>query len=269
MRIRWRVDRIMTRRGHLALAVLLTVIALSLVACSDDDAADPAQAAPESPTPDEVDPSEPGPVARDDAQMEADRQIAERANLRLDDFPPGWQERVMDDEEDEEGQARIAECAGYAVEELYGGVRERADSPTFVSSQDQEISSSVTVFPTDQEAGRRFDAITDPGTIDCIADEMRGMIALEAAREGLEVLGLEINRLSTSNFGDETFGYRIVVELSSRGMSVSGYFDVVGVRVGRAGATVQAFSMFGPFFIQDLEGYVETVVSRIDIDEAE
>lgn len=263
----------MTRSVHRrTLGVGLTVLALSLAACSDDAAEpapdapeSPAADAPESPDPEDTDPSEPDPVTSDNGAVEADRQLAERAILRLDDFPPGWQERVTQDEADEESQARIAECAGYSFEALYGG-GEQADSPTFVSPQDQEVRSSATVHATDDQAARRHGAITDPGTIDCIADEMGRAAALAGVQEGFEVLDLEINRLSTSEFGNETYGYRIMVELSSRGMTVPVYFDIVGVRVGRVGVTVQASSTFSPYFIQDLEDHVETVVSRIGRD---
>ncbi|MDZ7677062.1 MAG: hypothetical protein U5K29_00760 [Acidimicrobiales bacterium] len=255
------------------LGALFTVLALSLIACSDDDAADPAADAPESPAadasespdPDEVDSSESGPAERDDSDVEADRQIAERAVLRLDDFPPGWQEQVQQDEDDEALQAGIAECAGYDFEELYGG-GERAASPTFVSSQDEEITSSVTVFPTEEAASRRYDAKTAPATIDCVGDAMRSVLRLEGAGEGIEVLNVEINRLSTSALGDQTYGFRVTLELRAQGMTLPVYLDVVGVRVGRVGASVTAMSTFSPYFTSDLEGYVETVVSRIDLD---
>jgi hypothetical protein len=233
----------MARGGCSGMAMCLVAVGLGLVACGNDGI--------EAAT--------------------SDMAIAERANLRLDDFPSGWhqQHREDDDDADEASRERIAACAGYEVEEMFEDDAERAESPTFVSPHEEEIQSSVVVYPSLEVAARRYDLASDPALYDCMGEELYQRLLSEVPPAGVRIQEVEVSPLQTSRLGDATFGVRMVTRFEVNDRRVSGYSDLVVVRIGRAAVTVNAASMSLPHPVGELEGYVEAVTSRLDLADLE
>lgn len=169
----------------------------------------------------------------------AARTAAESALLTLDDFPTGWTERPP--EEDQGPDIELpAECDVLSEEEDFPGTLGDADSDEFHGPNDEEVTSSTTVF-VDTESAEHVLRFLDDFVNNCrepFQDAMEGYLKQVASDEGpIEFDGFEVNidRLSFPDHGDEQLALRISVnaESSEFPFPIEVYLDVIGFRLGR------------------------------------
>lgn len=200
-----------------------------------------------------------------EAASPEEQAVVDAALLELSDFPSGWSQRTAEDEEDpreEDRQRAIAECMGVDFERLYGE-DVSADSPTFVSPGDEEISSSAGIEDTEEDARFVVETLATDKALTCIAEQLQAFMEERSRGEDAEIGTVAVDRMSFTQLGDRTDAYRITVPIKAEGLEVDAYFDIASVRVGRAGATVQAFSVITPFDTAQLEELTATVVDRL------
>lgn len=229
------------------LAVVI-VGALVTAGCGGDD--EPSETSAPNPT---------------EAASPEEQAVVDGALLELSDFPSGWSQRTAEDEEDpreEDGQREIAKCIGVDFERLYGE-DVNADSPTFVSPGDEEVSSSAVIEETEEDARFVVETLATDKALTCVAEQLQDYMEERTRGEDAEIGTVAVDRMSFTQLGDRTDAYRITVPISMEGLETDAYFDIATVLVGRAGATVQAFSVITPFDTAQLEELTTVVVDRL------
>lgn len=203
------------------------------------------------------------------AGADSEQAAAEAAMLVLDDFVSGWQETPADAEDEAaqaERQATMAACLGVDTADLYRPDAPQADSPTFVSQADEQVSSSLNVAPSVDDAAFRFATLTSDEAFACIASAIQETLATGDAFAGADVqIGeVTVNRLSVAPVGDESTAARTTMPLVIEGTALEFYFDNFLIRAGRALISVEAQSPVQPFPIADLELLGGLVFDRVD-----
>lgn len=249
--------------------LIFAACALLVAGCGDDDTTttgDTTAETPEQPEETSAPEDEPDDEEPDD-DSEDDQAIADGALLTLSDFPSGWTEKTDDDDRDEakeeEQERAIAECLGVDYERLYGDDIS-AESPTFVSPDDEEVSNTAGLEDTEEDAIFVMETLASDDAARCFAEVFQKLIEDEEMGEGVEVGAVSFDRLSLrDDLGDESNGFRVTIPIAADGMEVDAYLDVAVARVGRGGITVQTFSMFTPFDTAELERYTELAADRL------
>lgn len=165
-------------------------------------------------------------------QVEASA-AAEQALLRLEDFPTGWTERPVEDDEDS-GPDLPPECQ----EPEYAGKVGDADSQEFLGPDEEEVEHGVTVY-VDEAAARQAVAVGVEYLEECrepLADAMKTLIE-DSDDAPVDDFAVEVNidRLSFPSYGDESVAWRISVTVTSEELpfDIDFFLDVLGVRVDR------------------------------------
>jgi hypothetical protein len=244
----------MTRK----LAAALCALAVLGVGCGDDDeggTGEPEQSAP----------ADNGPDGHAHSPDPADLAIADASLLTLDDFPAGWEAQpAEDDGDDRESQTRIAECVGVDYEDLYSGDSgASAESPTFVSGNDEEISSTVKVATDERWAANAFEIAAQPKFRECLLEETTTAVEEAAAGEDFEFGDPSINEISFDDYGDGTLAFRLTIPVEAEGFSLEVTTDFILVRVGRAQTTVSAQSTGSPFDVAELSALMKVAADRL------
>lgn len=264
-------------RARRMIPYVAAVVALTAPACGDDDGGEASD--------DDVDATESteaggggaGDDDRTDEERAADEAAAEAMLLTIADFPPGWQEEPADDEdepdddEDEELNARLAECLGVDPAE-FDPDNPSAESPSFTSANDEDVSVDVAFTPSAEAASRVFELLADDATPGCFGEVVQTILEENAAQEGLPE-GVEMGdatfaRLSFPSLGDESTAFRVTVPVSAEGLDLDVYLDAVFVRVGRIGITGQFQTVVAPFDEGAAADLLQTVVDRAPAEEA-
>ena len=209
--------------------------------------------------------------SRSDAERSADQQLADDAVLKLTDLPPGWESAPADDEtNNDELSAELAECLDVDPT-FFDSSNPTAESPTFTSAQDEQITSEVAVTASAEDAIERVEILRREDTPGCYATAIRHLLeqSIENPADGDEVPeGLELgdptfNPMSFAALGDDTVAFRATIPVSAQGFDVEVYIDFVAVRVGRVGTTMTFQSQFSPFDTAEEERLTRIVVDRI------
>ena len=185
--------------------------------------------------------------------------ILDAAILTLDDVPSGW-EQLPGSEDDEADQEQIAECVGVDVADLYEEDNPEADA-TFGAPDDSELQVGWTTAATVDVAEFRFETLTSDRALDCLRDVVVDAIPADG---DFEVGEVSLNRVSFPQFGDDSTAIRVTVPVTAQGMSVEAFFDAVFVRAGRAIGTVNYLSFFSPADPAKVEGFVQTMLDKLD-----
>ncbi len=240
----------------------LLVIALVLVGACSDDGDD--RAGEDETTTTEQD-------SEGDAGGAEDQVIADEAVLTLDDMPTGWEVAPAEDEEEAQAEEdeldeAFAECLDIDVSEL------QSDSPTadsgFVNSDDEEVTSKVTVSASEAEIQDDIDRFRDETAQGCYVDVVSEVLAtrLISSGEDVEIGEITFNELSFEDLGDDSIAFRLTVPLSSEGVDVDLYVDYVIARKGRVAVTNSFQTTFTPFDEAVALELTEIVVDRIPAD---
>lgn len=163
---------------------------------------------------------------------------AESAVLTLDDLPPGWT-RLPSDEEDETDLELSEQCEILEQDELPEEIAS-VDSDDFSGPEDQEVSSGVSVFPSEDVAQNALDEFND--ALDRCSDELvekfeslfvEGFVEGGGDPDDIQELNVSLDDLSFPDLGESSRAYRVRLEGVAEDVFFDFAFDIVIVREGR------------------------------------
>jgi hypothetical protein len=247
----------------------LVAVATLAVGCSDDGDGDGDDASGAEEASEQQDSGD----ERTDAEREADQQAAEAMLLTLGDFPAGWEAGpVEEDEGNEDLRGDLANCLG-VDEDVLDSDNPQATSPTFASSNDEEVSVEVGFTPSSDEASRVLEVMHDDAMPGCYAETLRALVTrnlltAEDLPDDVEVGEPTFNPLSFTDLGDDSVAFRTTLPVAVGQLNVDVYVDVVVVRIGRIGITATFQSQLSPFDSDQAAELVQIVVDRAPAEEA-
>jgi hypothetical protein len=146
----------------------------------------------------------------------SDRALARRALLRLTDFPAGWVEQRQ--------AVPDVRCGGV---DPFGGATAVVGSGR-MAHEDTGVQQTVSVFRTAAASRRAYALINSPEAMRCLRRDARQRVAIEA---GGPAQPLELARIES--LGRWGVAKRFSAQAAGPVGKVSGYIDVVHLRVGR------------------------------------
>jgi hypothetical protein len=185
----------------------------------------------------------------------ADRSLAERANLHIGDFPPGWREETSPGTPDT--------CPDYVATRRTALARHV--SPTFRRGNNTFATSVVLVFSNSEEATRRVDALGSQSHLNCERELYRRPFKSSDAVVG----DFQAGRVSSERFGDQTVAFEIAGSVKTQSPVTGDYVDVgvfvdsYAVRRGRAVARVDFIDVISAFDEQLRASLTHRVVDRL------
>lgn len=201
-----------------------------------------------------------------------DGNLARVGLLTLRDFPPGWAPKPGSASRSSGALvnqlvSKIAACRKYKTL-----IAAKAHEPKARSSQFTDgsvtISDAVVVRPTAADAAARF-AIekNDPGYVTCYQDLLKRLTAAVVTNSGQPVENLR-SEFQAANpgttAGDDQAAFAATISLTTRGVDVTAYFEIVGIRVGRTITSFTYESESGP--INDvLPSVIQAPVTRLSV----
>ena len=194
------------------LTAALAALALTLVACGGGGGGDDGTA--------------------DDGTGSADDEVAQAANFRLTDFPPGW-ERTPGavDPPDSPADRRLDECMGRPPA---SAVRTSiANSDNFGSGRLTRANSAVQLVRTEAIARDDFAALRGHRALGCLGERLDAELATQTPAGGPPFTRRSLERVEVPNLADETVAFRMLVDAPSLGPSATVVVDQVFVRRGR------------------------------------
>jgi hypothetical protein len=209
---------------------LVLALAALLAGCGGDSDSPPQASQPSTLT-----------TARPAANAVADRRIADRALLRLSDFPTGWEAQ---DEDDDEDDAELSNCT--ALKRLRQTRSGTASSPSFAQGSSQQARHNVSLFATADDASSILEEITSSATRRCLAKEFAATIE-DSAEDGSKPPDTSTGELRVAPVGAESRAYRITVEYSVSDLNVSAFIDVLAFRRGRGVSLFLLLDVLTPF----------------------
>jgi hypothetical protein len=182
----------------------------------------------------------------------AEQRIAAGAQLRLADFPSGWQAGGRN-------ESLPSRCP--AVKEAKRAVSARVTSAVFAHGKNTQAESAVYLYSDTATAQQSFAALTTSATRACLARELAARLekAARASRARLAVGQPRTGRVAVDRLGDEHDAARITLPVRTRATDVDLIVDIVYIRVGRGLALpffVDALAPFDQDLRADLTGKV-------------
>ena len=176
----------------------------------------------------------------------ADDDIAQAANFRLTDFPPGW-ERSPGALQRPDGpdDRRFAECLGrpYASE-----IRTSlANSDNFATGELTRANSSAQVMRTQAIAEADFAALRSERALGCLGQRLDAQLAEQSPQGASPFTRRSLQRAEVPPMGDETLGFRMVVDAPSVAAGATLVVDQVFVRKGRVEISTSFVEKERPF----------------------
>ena len=203
------------------------------------------------------------------AQLSADRRLAHRALLRLSDFPDGWTSKPSSkDNNDDRFGKELAKCLGVPNSLLGSDTNDSVDSPDFDSPDNQEVSSSVIVGPSADEAETMFSLLEKSNAAHCfrvaLNDELHySMTHGSDAPKDVQLGQLTFSNVNLPQFADESVAYRAAVPVTARGLNVEVDVDLIFMRHGRAATFVSFLDVFSPFPVAQEKHYARIAADRL------
>lgn len=210
-----------------------------------------------APTTDSTDPDRPLTEAET-----ADRAAASTALLTLADFPDGWvEEPVADDEDDpaaDEFEEDFDACLGRDPDERLGEELDRIAAQTgdFHPPEDDtfDVSHEVALAADTDTARARMADVDVSGSEDCVAGVLLDFYASLAANDpdlaDLDIGEIVVTRTENEFDADVRVGVLLEIPLSIGGQGFSQFLEFVYQREGRALSEL-TFSSFGQPFGRD------------------
>jgi len=174
--------------------------------------------------------------------------LVDAALLQLADFPHGWRAEASDDDEED--------VCGDLSEEF--DVQAERDSDQFSEGELPAALSAAAALSSDDEAEEALAAWTDPGLMECFADELQSTVEDEGANADAS-----FGELNVGDLGDESGATQVVVETETEGVSVDVYVDLIAVRVGPVASFYLFIDVFSPFNTASEEEIVGSAVARV------
>jgi hypothetical protein len=154
----------------------------------------------------------------------ADKRIAHHVQLKLTDFPSGWEQQ------DKSPSKSTLKCPG--VQAVKGTTTARQPSPDFVKSEGTEVDAGVYFFANVSSAKRAFERLSGQATRRCMADAVAKLLEREKTK-GVKVGEITSGELSMPSVGDENILGRLTIPVTASGINVDVYLDLVFARQGR------------------------------------
>jgi hypothetical protein len=185
--------------------------------------------------------------------------VANRINFSAADFPPEWSSSVSTDDSTATSQdAQVAACAGGA--DPRASVEKDVSSADF-STQGIDVTSDVTIMKTAQLARQDLAAMTAPKAVACFR-WFYPSFAASSAPSGTQIHIVSVNTLPVDKYGDGSFGFRIVMNVTSAGATTAATVDEIGFLKGRLEVTA-TFTRMGSAFQASTESHlISALVSR-------
>jgi hypothetical protein len=159
-----------------------------------------------------------------------DTTVANRINLTAADLP-GWTSGPAQDTTDATAgeEQQLEACAG--APDPSTSVEADVPSADF-SDTTNDVSSDVTVMKTVSLAQRDLAALIGPKALGCFRS-LLPEVARASAPAGSQLNIVSFNALPVTPYGDGSFGYRAVLNLTTSGASVTATIDEIGFLKGR------------------------------------
>lgn len=186
-----------------------------------------------------------------------EQKIVDTAQLRLSDFPSGWQQS------DDDSDSSDSPCDG--IRKAKESTTAHGSGATYAHEDTTAATSAVYLYADENAAHTAFDQLTDRKTRVCIGKTFGEGIEKEAKSKGpgqsdsADVGDPTTGQLSIDPLGDERAAGRVTVPISARGINVDLILDLVFVRAGRGIGImiyIDAFSPFDDDLRADLTGKV-------------
>jgi hypothetical protein len=165
-----------------------------------------------------------------------DKRIAEASQLKLEDFPSGW-------EESDANESEGANCD--AIESAREARTARAESPQFGQGENTLAQSTVYLFSDDATAQEQFAGLRSKDTRACIGKDL--VKRLQEANPDLKVGEPRTGRVAVDPLGDQHDGGRITLPVTTGGQEVELFTDFVFARVSRGIALMLFVDVVSPF----------------------
>jgi hypothetical protein len=164
--------------------------------------------------------------------VSADTAAANTINFIASDFPSGWSSTPNSGgsgsgttSQDEQ----VAACAGAPDPKTAQEIDVSSDD--FSNSSD-DASSDVTVIKTAALARQDLTAIQSDRALACFR-QLLPALAQSQAPSGTQLSVVSVARLAVPNYGDGSFGIRVVINVTQSGSTVAGTVDDIGFVKGR------------------------------------
>jgi hypothetical protein len=161
-----------------------------------------------------------------------DQALAQRANLRLSDFPPEWKSSPLapgSAADSEASDRAYADCMGRPPPDQVRTAR--ADSEDFSAEETRRASSNVEVVRTVDIARDDFAAQRTDKALGC----RKAQIDAEFQRQVPDAVPqTTIERIDLPQFGDQSLAFRVTAIGQVQGQEVRTYIDLAFVQKGRA-----------------------------------
>ena len=160
----------------------------------------------------------------------ADTTLADRINFSAADFPPEWSSTLSHDDSTTTSQdARVAACAG--ATDPRASVERDVSSVDF-RTQGMDVSSDVTIVKTAQLARQDLAAMKGAKALACFRWFFPGFAA-SSAPPGTQIHIVSVNPLPVPSYGQGSFGFRVVMSVTSGGVRAVATVDEIGFLRGR------------------------------------
>lgn len=169
----------------------------------------------------------------------ADQRVARDAQLKLSDFPSGWEQK----DRTQEAKAWAA-CQG--VDAAKAAASARQTSPDFAERNHTYAGNFAYIYADVPTATRAFGELSSEHTRTCLGDALAKYLPGQV-REGAEIGKITTGQVAMQPVGDERTLTRLTVPLKANGLNVDVTLDLVFVRVGRGIAGLQFQDVLSPF----------------------
>ena len=167
----------------------------------------------------------------------ADQAWAERATLRVRDVPAGYTATRRASTRD---NAPLT-CPGFAPDLSDLTITGEALSPVFQNRAGTTIFSAAEVYRSLHDERESWRRTARRAALRCVARAMEQISA-----QGLRITVTSRLVRTPPPVGDRAISFRIAAKMQAQGVSVTAWFDVVGVARGRADATLMISSVLRP-----------------------
>jgi hypothetical protein len=203
----------------------------------------------------------------EERDLDADQELADAAVLTIDDVPAGFEAEPEDDDDDDSADEvfdhSFAECVGITVAELNDDDDEPQASTTFANEAQEEVSSEVTVYATEEEVTEDLEMVKDPASQDCFAEAMNEGFATDT---DVEIGEITVEDLVLEDLGEDAVGLGLAIPFAVEGGERVLYLDLVLIQQGRAGISMGFTAFDAPFDEQIGYELAATVVDRVSAD---
>src|SRR5579864_3248720 len=164
--------------------------------------------------------------------VSADTAAAGKINFIASDFPSGWTSTPNSGGNNSgttSQDEQVAACAGAPDPKTAQEIDVASDD--FSNSSD-DASSDVTVIKTAALARQDLTAIQSDRALACFR-QLLPALAQSQAPSGTQLSVVSVARLAVPNYGDGSFGIRVVINVTQSGSTVAGTVDDIGFVTGR------------------------------------